>query len=504
MAVYLQSENSAVSLKNDADMSLFSEVLLVAKDEESSREDRRVLRRTGFRGMQFFSSGVDIIRYILTKRENVKSPYSCLVICHEQLSDMDASTLVSLLRLHPQGSVIPVLTIITPDTLPSHSVSLESYKEKYKLLGVFDVLMRPLTPNEIFKIAQKAYAVYEEMNNKSKALAVAVEKASESLRVRYNAAEQEKVKLFELTIAKFIFESPQGMSYEEAYNEGCEKLKNKLYEHAWRYFKRAIAADSPYKADALFALYQLYKERQESSTSKVYLIQACQAYIDDGAWDRVEECVKCFSQEFSKCPHPILGIITTAIKRSDVEQLDSLLCASKGSISCEEISRSIVTGCFHYELSPEIMRVLSSDVDICTRVLELLQERRLNRQTREQGTALDQASLAYMHGNSNKINNSLIRFSSNEDMDTSLSDYLLSDSSLLSASSTKEFQHDDFYDVEILDDSLEKQAVRLGVGSKGSIESLPLVVLSERNKGSFLSDVISIAKQTAKIYRKSR
>ena len=503
MTVRPQLNQSTMSFKDDVDLLPFSEVLFVAKDEESAREDKRVLRRTGFRGMQFFSSGVNLIRYILATRKNIDSSHSCLVICHEQVSDMDANNLISLLRLHPQGNIVPVLVFSNSEMFSSHAVPFENRREKYKSLGAFDVLARPLTPNDIFHASQEAYSLYEKMDKKRKVLEIAVGKAQEELKERYYLAEKEKIKFFELTIAKFSFESPLDMSYEDAYYAGCEKLNHKAYDQAWQYFKRAITDDSACKPDALFGLYLLYKEQQEAGSSKIYLIQACQAYIDNGDWDRVEDCVIRFSEEFPKCSHPILGIIATAIKRSDTEQLGFLLRTTKEHLSHEKISRAIVNGCFYYELSSNIMDVLSVDVNIFTRVLELLQERRLERQVREQGILLQRASAEHAQSNLTTRNNGLAKFAKNDSLENSLPEYNDTDS-LLSKDSIgiDGLGNDEFF--EGLSVPLEKTQVRLGIGSMGAIESLPLVVLSERGKGSFFGDIITIAKQTAKIYKESR
>ncbi len=499
MTARLQSDTPTLSLNSE--LLPFTEVLFVAKSEESAREDRRILRRTGFRSIRFFSSSVEVIQYIIFQRKNLNASYSCIVICHEQLSDMDARAFVSLLRLHPLGAAVPSLVIL------GDGKKAEDHEEKYKPLGVFEVLARPLTPNAIFLASQGAHAIYETAEKKRRALIVALEKASPELQARYSLAEQEKIKLFDVTLSRFSYDAPLTMSCEQAYTEGCAKLNDKLYDQAWRYFKRAISADSLYKPLALFGLYKLYKERQEDANAKIYLIQSCQAFIDVGQWIKVEECVMCFSKEYPKSSHPILGMITTAIKRSDTEQLQLLLNASTKHVSSEDISRSIVTGCFHYELSSDIMRVLSTDINVFTRVLELLQDRKLERQRREQEISLQKASMARSLAIIESQEGDHSHFSGNDKVDRLLSHYTLSDPSFFADKDVESSQSKSFFDwntTPIEGEVVKKETVRLGVGSRGSIESLPLIVLDERHKGSFLGDIFRIAKQTAKIYRKSK
>lgn len=504
MTVHQQSNKSIVSFGNNIDLLPFSEVLLVAKDEEISREDKRVLRRTGFGGVRFFSSGVDTAKYILMKRKSSRFTYSCLVVCHEQLSDMDATTLVSLLRLHPKSAMIPLLVIMSPesDSMSSYIVPMENRKEKYYSLGVFGLLTYPLTPDEIFQISQNAYVYYDKMNMKYKALIGTLETADDSLKLRYELAEQEKINLFESTIEKFSFCSPHNMSYEEVYQKGCEKFNHKLYDHAWVYFRRAIATDSSYKAQALFSLYQLCKEWHKLGDAKIYLIQACQVYIEEGDWDKVDECVMLFSKEFARFPHPILGILTIAIKRSDVDEVAALLYVSEKYLSYEDIALSIVKGCFHFELSSAIMRALSTNVNVFTRVLELLQERKLERQIREQNIVLKKANLGKEYEISEKTYMTLDNKTNNSNdlpkgnFSENSSDYFLPENRNLD-----NLRNKDFFDMKDLDSSPDREQIRLGVGSKGAIESLPLVVLNENNQGSFLRDIFSVAKQAARIYK---
>lgn len=560
MGMSLNLEYTQQPGTKEFEISLFSEAILLSKDENVAREDRRLLRRTGFKEAHSFASGVDAIQSIVRKRSQDVS-YTCFVLCYEfALTDMEVSAFISLLRLHPESFDVPVFIILSSEKLMTQGISPIIQKEKYMSLGATGIFVSPITPNKIYEYAKMSYFAMQNAEKRRRNTLIALSKATEELKIHFFATQQEKINIFDKAMLPFIFQSPENLSYEDAYMLACEKLSKKLYEQASKYFNRAMAPQSSYKAAALFGMYQLYREKQDTINAKIYLMQSFQAFIDGELWEWVEECAMRFCKDFPYSPHPILGLITTAIKRNDLTQLTYLINISSQYLKDYEVASSVIKGCFHYELSPAIMHILQQDTGLYREVVMLLEERLQERNARaneispisghlqsEEKSAINyetsladyysDSTLANVFGTMSEVKESFDNFLNplndipiNEDylkgvakkefvLSNSVADrenHMKKDSQnvLLHLKPKKKFSlvdedpislHEHVEELEALSLEpldLEKKKTPLGAASKGFIDSLPLVVLDERHKGSLWTDIVNIAKQTARAYKR--
>lgn len=561
MSMPLNLEYTPQLEAKEFDLALFSEAIILSKDENIARDDRRLLRRTGFKEVLSFASGVDAIQAIIRKRSQ-KVSYTCFILCYEfALIDMEVSAFLHVLRLHPQAINVPVYIILSSEKLRRQGISPVVQKEKYLQLGATGVFVSPITPNKVYEHAKEAYFAMQAMEKKRRNTLIALSKANDEIKSRFYASQEEKIHIFDQAILPFVFQNPENLSYEDAYILACDKLNNKLYDQAAKYFKRAIASQSSYQAASLFGMHKLYHEKQDTTNSKIYLMQAFQAFIDAELWDWVDECAMRFCKEFPYSPHPILGLISTAIKRNDLAQLTHLIKISSQYLRDYDVASSVVRSCFQYELSSDIMCVLQRYPRLYHEVSMLFEERNQERMVRKNEFSLKNTRLQDDKINAIRYESSLTEYFDDNAIENTfepistvkkdfdnflipLNDVPINDH-YLKGLATKEFvdssslatrekhmkkdsqknvllhlkpkkknplvdeeerhlheKQDTYEELSLDPQDAEKKKTPLGAGAKGFIDSLPLVVLDDRHKGSLWGDIVNIARQTAKAYKR--
>ncbi len=353
----------AVQWINSETQKNFVEFILLAKDEESFREDKKVLRRSDYHKFKFFSSGLQALKYGLDQKEK-NADYSCLFIGQEEFADLEIFSFLSLIDLNPMGNLFNCI-VLALETNPNHLALLEKQKENYESLSRHKILQRPLTPKMISDAILEAYANYE-IENKKYLNSLALMGKSE-----YDAElNNEKQIIFDLTFSKYIYTSPQKMDFEEAYQEGNTKLSYKLYLQAIEYFKFTSSLDSKYRGKSLFKLFYIFSIKNDQKNAKDYFNQVCQYYIEQNKWKSVEEIIKISIEKSNFNPHPIYKLLLSQIALdNDFDILNMIELAIK-YFSSEEIVKNIVSICHNDIIPIKLDNILKNFPDLYSKIIK--------------------------------------------------------------------------------------------------------------------------------------
>ncbi len=396
----------------------FSELILIAKDEKSSNEDKKLLYATGFRNFRIFTSGVSALEYILKEKEDNFADYTCLLMMHEEFYDIEAFIFLSLLSIHPLGDFFPK-AVLTFHHSSDASYNFENKKIKYSSLGCFKVLNRPLSPKIITDLTTEAFSLYQETVKNF----VKSHQEIESTNQEIILISEEKRKQFELTLAKYVFIRPSTLTFEEAYLKGVEKFNNKIYNQSIEYFKRASALQSDYQGDALYYLFQIFLKKKDSKNVRLTLTNLCQYCVENNDWAKLEEGIEASKDLFKEFTHPILKIFEKEVNQKNTHNIAAILTYIHGYFSVQELSTAIINGLDKNELPKSISIVLYNYPGLVSKVKEeLLQIRNQKKLAQKRRQAMRNKG----QGLSDRTDN--ISISSNSDSHNS---FVISENSLL-------------------------------------------------------------------------
>ncbi len=379
----------------------FLHVLLLAKDDQYAKEDRKLLRRTGFQTVQVMSSGVKALEYLF-KLQKIKAQPS-IIFCQEQLEDMDASTFLSIFSLHPYGKIFPILILCNdPINTLEHSEEfkldfLENRQLKYESLGSFASLAHPLTPHQITLAAIKAHTFY---NNAFTALVSEQKKYAQiqnsptssqeqkSALLNYHKERKHFLDTFEATLLKYSFIDPKTLSFSESYDKACKKLQNRVYGQALQYFQRAASAQSELKGDALLGISQIYLEKKDLKNTLSSLSSAFQSYIEKQQWAKLQEAIQFSAQNSLKPYNPILDTLSNSIKMGQYDNTQGILAAlipvQNENIKLEETCTAIAKACHSGNLSLKMAEILRPYEEVFDRVFDLLKDEQESKERTQQ------------------------------------------------------------------------------------------------------------------------
>lgn len=324
----------------------FEEIIIISdKEENSFRPSQNI--DLSFVEVRTFSSPADALYHLLTKKEN-RITYSALLLCEHNLGDFDAALLVSLLRLHPLGTLFPVAVILSPD---EKNISQnfggsgdfdEEYwnmeKENLAALGAFDFIERPFTAQNLMDLARNALAVSAEEEQKHRKTMQAIERAGDEIKFHFAKTWKQRLLNFEKSFVRFFYTPAANAGFEEIFLVGKQKYYDRLFNQATECFERSSVNESPHKADSLVYLYAIQKEQQNPETGKIYLERALDAYIDDEKWDKVTECTRLFAEEYPDKQNPVFLALQKHFSRGNFNAVNRIMESAKDVVSVNDMA----------------------------------------------------------------------------------------------------------------------------------------------------------------------
>ena len=142
------NQNSEIS--EDA---FFDEIIIISDKKESIPVDLSSLDAS----IISFNAPENALYHILTKKENDLA-YCALVLCDYHFGDFEAALLISLLRIHPLGTLFPIGVIFNMPKSAEDSDLLDKEMKNLKTLGASFFLIRPFTFQEMLTTFKDAFA----------------------------------------------------------------------------------------------------------------------------------------------------------------------------------------------------------------------------------------------------------------------------------------------------------------------------------------------------------
>lgn len=248
---------------------LNTSVLLLGQSESLVSIDRHMLRNSGFKRIAFCSGGLESADRLSRLAPN---ELPALVVC-AQLSDIDASMFLHLIRLHPNLAALPVLLLYS-------QLAVENALEAARL-GYAAVLARPYTQKEL------DFAILSVQKNRPHraapcADAQAFEKAFASL------APEKLLQKHKAKAALKIKDNsalPTIASTEDSVRQhllqGKKMLQQGKFKEAATVFTKCLLSGRGRRSEALQGLAQTQEGLGLSAKSRIFWQQAACACIDE-------------------------------------------------------------------------------------------------------------------------------------------------------------------------------------------------------------------------------
>lgn len=293
-------ENSPENSPVNSSGAFFDEIVIISDKKESIPADLSSLDAS----IISFNAPEKALYHILTKKENDLA-YCALVLCDYHFGDFEAALLISLLRIHPLGTLFPLGVIFNMPKSAEDSDLLDKEMKNLKILGASFFLIRPFTFQEMLTtfndtFAKNSIAMQKYYNN-----LLALEKASEEKRSLFISNWEQKLGNFEKGFMRFFYTPDENAPFEEHFQIGEQKYHDRLFGQATTCFERSSAQDSPHKSDALVYLYGIQKEQGQPEKGKAYLEQAVHAFVENGDWEKVAGSTEIFMQDFPQEQNPL-------------------------------------------------------------------------------------------------------------------------------------------------------------------------------------------------------
>lgn len=328
---------NTVTFTETAAETFFEEIIIISDKKESIPADLDSVDTT----IIPFSAPEQALYHILTKKEN-NLAYSALVLCDYHFGDFDAALLISLLRLHPLGTLFPLGIIFNMPKSAEDSNLLDKEMKNLKILGASFFLIRPFTFQEMLDTFRACYEqnmkdVQKYYNNLQ-----ALEKANEEKRSLFLSNWEQKLSSFEKGFMRFFYTPAEQAGFEEHFETGQQKYYDRLFHQAAACFERSSTQDSPYKSDSLVYLYGIHKEQGQPEQGKAYLEKAVQSFVENGDWEKVTESTEIFMQEFPEEQNPLYAALQKNFALTNYNTVNSILEVAEKMLPTNDIANFLL------------------------------------------------------------------------------------------------------------------------------------------------------------------
>lgn len=501
------TENTSQNTGNFAETlpeTFFDEIVIISDKKESIPVDLGSVDTT----IIPFSAPENALYHILTKKENDLA-YSALVLCDYHFRDFDAALLVSLLRLHPLGTLFPIGIIFNMPKSAEDSNLLNKEMKNLRILGASFFLIRPFTFQEMLDTFREAYEQQSKDIQKYYNNLLALEKANEEKRTLFLSNWEQKLASFEKGFMRFFYTPDENAPFEEQFEIGEQKYHDRLFNQATTCFERSSAQDSPHKSDALVYLYGIQKEQGQPEKGKVYLEQALHSFIESGEWDKVTESTEIFMQDFPEEQNPLYGALQKNFALTNYTTVNNILEIAEKILPTDEIASFLlqingtkkfppaITG--YLEKHKELQQIIFQS-NIKDMLLDGDEYRREQERIRAI-TYLEQQRLSRIRGNQQSAG------STGSTAGTSASSSAGRPASNQSAQSSPNSKTSSQAEGKAQASTGKSQSAN-GEKTQGEpqlreVEHMPTVMISG-GKGRFLDDMINMAKYTKNFIKKNK
>lgn len=500
------TDASSYAYSNGTAQPFFEEFIVITNQEDTSFYDANA-QSIDVLDIKIFSSPADALYHILTKKET-KLSYSALILCDYDLGDFNAAFLLSLLRLHPLGALFPVGVVFYPGNTAFDKDFLKKEQANLSTLGAAFFLIPPLGIGKLLEKANDSLFLYTHELQKYHATLNALEKTTEEKRLAFSTNWKKRVHSFEKSFVRFFYTPAEDADYKEIFLVGKQKYKDRLFNQASRCFERSSSQSSPHKSDSLAYLYGIHKELGSPETGRYYLERAIHAYIETENWDNAAKSAKLFSQDFPEGQNPIFTALQNNFALTNYNAVNKIIESAKTVFPVNEIAEFLLQMNGSKVFPPSMAAYLDTQKELQqiifkSNIKDIVLDGEAYRKQQEQEKKLnylEQRRLSRINGTENTQNAASPQ---NQNLLQS-SARLPSRDTVQNAPAAPPPLKEKLAQALKENHTQEKKQAGQAKNEEAetpSVESMPTIML-KGGKGSFLEDMLNMAKYTRTLYKK--
>lgn len=281
-------------------------ILLLCENEKFANLDRRSLRAAGYGNTRVMESGIDAARILAGLDKPLDGFYPDIVVCLNQLSDMDGEQFCAIIRQHPLLLGLPILLIMPNDN--------EAGQLRALGCGASALLGRPYSVDTL------------------KSLLAQLGKGIEAQRKLRKANQDADTSSFDEALATYGVLLRSERKPEDYFKVGMRCLAENRWQLAIAAFERALR-DAQIKAEAELGIAAAFKGKGDMARSKAWLARATESFLQARRWNRARSAYARLLQNDPSAKNPFLAEAHKLIHQQNYEEAATALVYSLGFIS---------------------------------------------------------------------------------------------------------------------------------------------------------------------------
>lgn len=281
-------------------------ILLLCEDEKTANLDRRALRSAGYGHVHVMTSGIEAATLLAGMNKPAAGYYPDIVICLNQLGDMDGEQFCNIVRQHPLLLGLPILLILPNDN--------EAEQLRTLGCGASALLGRPYSVDVLKNIlAQLGQAIPGQRNLRK-------------------AAKEADTSSFDEALATYGVLLRSERKPEDYFKVGMRCLAESRWQLAIAAFERALR-DAQIKAEAELGIAAAFKGKGDMARSRAWLARATESFLQAKRWNRARSAYARLLQNDPSAKNPFLAEAHKLIHQQNYDEAATVLVYSLGFIS---------------------------------------------------------------------------------------------------------------------------------------------------------------------------
>lgn len=305
-------------------------VMLLSRSERLASVDKRTLREAGAITRWSMTSGVEAARLLDGLAASTRPETPDVIVCHQELEDMDGEQFCAMLRLHPRLVSQPVLLLLTSDDEAQQMAALGC--------GASALLSRPYSVDALRRqlLSLTAYAAHERQLQK--------------------AAANADASAFNEALASYAMLLKPARQPEDYFNAALRCLENGQWNTAIAAFQRALRGEH-IKGEAELGIAAAYKGKGDRARYRAWLARAADTFARARRWHKARSAYMRLLQENPRARNPVLAAAQRLLRQGDVEGAAQALAAvhdiTETSLMADKLAQTCLASAVEYSNGDE-------------------------------------------------------------------------------------------------------------------------------------------------------
>lgn len=274
--------------------------MLLSRSERLASVDKRTLREAGAITRWSMTSGVEAARLLEGLASGSRPETPDVIVCHQELEDMDGEQFCAMLRLHPRLVSQPILLLLANDDEAQQMAALGC--------GASALLSRPYSVETLRRqlLSLTAYAAHERQLQK--------------------AAANTDASAFNEALASYAMLLKPARQPEDYFNAALRCLEAGQWNTAIAAFQRALRAEH-IKGEAELGIAAAYKGKGDRARYRAWLARAADTFARARRWHKARSAYMRLLQENPRARNPVIAAAQRLLRQGDVEGAAQALAA---------------------------------------------------------------------------------------------------------------------------------------------------------------------------------